>query len=150
MIGCRPATLDEFPVAAQLRAEMGLDWGEDYDAAEPKWRARFCEYFAALQRDGRGQLFLTFDGETPVGMTIVSLRDEWRSYVFGTRFAFVNAVYVKPAYRRRGIGRGLMLRAIAWAEEKKCTRIRLRTSEEGRALYESVGFRSGREMERDL
>lgn len=147
VIECRAAPLEQFAHAAELRQAMERGFDSDFDAQSGGWREKFCEYFGGKQRAGRGQLYLAFDGPAPIGMAIVTLTDEWRSFVFGMRFAFVNAVFVKPEYRRRGIGRDLMLCAIAWAKEKKCARIRLRTSEEGRALYESVGFRPGREME---
>lgn len=150
MIVCRPAAQEEFPVAAGLRQEMGVEMGSDLDARGAEWRAKFCAYFGSKQSEGRGELFLVFDGDRAVGMTAISITDEWRAYCFGTRFAFINAVYVKPEYRRRGIGRELMKHAVTWARERNCLRVRLRTSEDGRALYESVGFKTGREMELDL
>src|SRR5579872_7352779 len=116
---------DALPVAAELRAEMELEFGHDYDSQSENWRERFCEFYGDRQRAGRGQLFFAFDGETPIGMAIVSLVDEWRTHCFGYRFAYVNAVYVRPAYRRRRIGRELMLRAVEWARSRQCKRIRL-------------------------
>lgn len=147
MIEYRPAEPAEFPVAAELRHEMGLEMGSDFDQAGDRWRTRFSVYFRGKQHVNRGQLFMAFENGTAIGMAAVSLTDEWRAFCFNTRFAHVNAVYVKPEYRRRGVARELMQRAIAWAKAKGCSRIRLRTSEEGRALYESVGFAPGREME---
>ncbi len=147
MIRCRPADASEFPVAAQLRQEMGLEMGSDLDARDAGWRTRFCLYFAGKQGMNHGRLFLAFDDGAPIGMAAVSLTDEWRAFCFNMRFAHVNAVYVRPDYRRRGIARELMQCTIAWAKAQGCARLRLRTSEEGRALYESVGFQAGREME---
>jgi len=138
------------PIAAQLRAEMEIEFGDDYDARDPGWREKFCEFYGERQRAGRGQLFFALDGDAIAGMAIVSIVDEWRTHCFGQRFAYVNAVFVRPQYRRRGIARKLMTLAVDWARSQNCVRIRLRTSEDGRALYEALGFRSGREMELDL
>ena len=150
VIECRRAAIEDLVPAAQLRAEMAVEMGNDLDASGTGWRAKFCEFFGEKQRAGCGQLFLAFDGAAPIGMTIISLAQEWRSFCFGTRFGFVNAVYVKPEYRRRGVGRQLLDAATLWAREKGCVRVRLRTSEEGRRLYESAGFVPGREMELEL
>lgn len=150
MIRYVAADLAQFPVAVPLRAEMAAEMGSHLDMSGTAWRDRFCTFFRDKQRDGRAQLFLAYDENEAIGMTIVSLTNEWRTFCFGTQFAFVNAVYVRPEYRRRGAGRELMRRAIEWARAAGCARVRLRTSEEGRALYESVGFHRGREMELDL
>jgi GNAT superfamily N-acetyltransferase len=150
MIAYRAVTLDELPIAAELRQEMGQEMGSDLEARGNEWRAKFCIFFGTRIAQDQGCFLLAFDDGRPVGMVAISLTDEWRAFCFGMRFAFINAVYVKPDYRRRGIGRELMNRAIAWARDRRCNRVRLRTSEDGRALYESVGFVAGREMELEL
>lgn len=149
-IECRAAGANEYPAAADLRQAMALEMGGGFDAMARDWRTKFCAYFGGKQSAGNAQLLLAFDGETPIGCVTVSLAEDYRRYCFGTLSAYVNAVYVKPAYRRRGIARRLMQLAIAWARERGCTRLRLRASEEGRFLYEELGLREGREMEMDL
>jgi GNAT superfamily N-acetyltransferase len=149
-VDCRAASAHEYPVAAQLRQEMALEMGGNFDAAATDWRERFSTYFAAKQTADVAQLFIAYDGDEAVACAIVSILDEYRRYALGTYSAFVNAVYVRPGYRRHGIGKRLMTLAIAWAVDHGCVRVRLRTSDEGRALYERLGFRVGREMELDL
>jgi GNAT superfamily N-acetyltransferase len=146
-IECRAAGVDEYPAAAQLRQEMGLAWGDDFDAKSPDWRTKFCTYFGGKQTSGSAQLFLAYEGGTPIGCAIISILDHYRRYAFGTEIGYVNAVYVRPEYRRRGIASELMEHAIAWARERGCSGVRLRASDEGRVLYERLGFREGREME---
>lgn len=150
VVDCRAGGVAEYPVVAQLRQEMGIEWDEDYDAMSPGWREKFAAYFAARQEAGMAQLFLAYDDDAPVGCVIVSIAEHYRRYVFGTETGYVNAVYVRPAYRRRGIARELMQAAINWCRERGCTGVRLRTSDEGRVLYEALGFRAGREMQLDL
>lgn len=150
MIECRQAKSDEFPLAAALRQEMALEMGDDFDAQSPEWRSKFCAYFSGKQRSGVAHLVLAFDGDEAVGCAVVSIVDDYRRFTFNTVSAFVNAVYVKPAYRRRGIARRLMEMVVAWARRIGCARVRLRTSEDGRALYTAIGFKTGREMELNL
>lgn len=121
--------------------------GGDFDALAPGWRAKFCQYFGGKQAAGNAQLFLAFDTGQAVGCATISILDDYRNFVFNQRAAHVNAVFVKPAYRRRGIARRLMELAVAWARERGCTRVRLRASDEGRLLYQTLGFAAGREME---
>jgi GNAT superfamily N-acetyltransferase len=146
-VECRPAGVDEYPVAAALRQEMALEMGGDFDAKAADWRRKFAAYFGGKQAAGVAQLFVAYDGDVPVGCAIVSILDHYRRYVFGTENGYINAVYVKPAYRRRGIASNLMELAVAWARERGCTSVRLRASDEGRFLYKRLGFREGREME---
>lgn len=150
VVECRAGRADEYPIAAQLRQEMGLGWGDDFDARSKDWRAKFCAYFGGKQAAGTAQLFIAYNGDTPVGCATISISEDYRRYCFGMPSAHVNAVYVLPAYRRRGIARDLMQLAIGWARERGCVRVRLRSSDEGRFLYEHLGFREGREMELDL
>ena len=49
-----------------------------------------------------------------------------------------------------GNSRRLMELAIGWARERSCTRVRLRASDDGRLLYQTLGFAAGREMELSL
>ena len=149
-VECRAASADEFPIAAELRAEMAIEMGNDFDELAKDWRTKFCAFFGGKQSSGNGQLFLAYDRDEPVGCAIVTIPDEYRRACFGILHAHVNAVYVKPALRRQGIARRLMELAVAWSRERGCSRVRLRTSEDGRALYESLGFHEGREMELDL
>ncbi|HLI96712.1 MAG TPA: GNAT family N-acetyltransferase [Candidatus Baltobacteraceae bacterium] len=149
-IECRAAGADEYPAAAQLRADMALEMGSDFDGAAADWRTKFAAYFGGKQAVGGAQLFLAYDGEAPIGCAIISILDHYRRYVFGTEVGFINAVYVHPDYRRRGVANRLMRLAIAWARERGCRSVRLRSSDEGRFLYEQLGFREGREMELDL
>ena len=59
-------------------------------------------------------------------------------------------MYVEREYRRRGIARALMLKMISWCRENRFTSVGLHASEEGRSLYEQLGFKSTNEMRLDL
>jgi len=145
-----PATLEELGVAADLRADMAREMGHDWDREHPGWRARFAEFFADKQRHGDAQVFYARRDGNVVGMAAFSVLDEYRAKAFGKPRGFVNSVYVLTPLRRRGIARALMLAGLTWLRQRGCVMVRLRTSDEGRALYEELGFVAGREMELDL
>ena len=55
--------------------------------------------------------------------------------------AHVIDVYVRPAYRRRGIARDLMQTLVDWCEAQGgIPTATLEASDQGRPLYESLGF----------
>ena len=68
----------------------------------------------------------------------------------GTRRAWVHGVYTEPDFRRRGLARRLMERIVAWCRESGCRAVLLHATEQGRPLYESLGFRSSNEMRLEL
>ena len=55
-------------------------------------------------------------------------------------------VYTEPAYRRKGIARALMDAMIAWCREQGFSSVVLHASNDGRPLYESLGFKQTSEM----
>ena len=148
----RPAGLDELEIAADLRAAMASEMGNQWDRDYPGWRPRFAAYFRDKQRAGTCQTFFAVRNEdgAVVGVAIFSFVDEYRATALGQLRAHVNSVFVVEPWRRRGVGRELMQAGLAWLRERGCVLVRLRASEAGRALYASLGFVAGTEMERKL
>ena len=62
------------------------------------------------------------------------------------RRAWIHSLYVEPSYRRRGIGQRLTQTIIAWCREQGFQWVYLHASEQGRPLYESLGFATSSEM----
>lgn len=59
-------------------------------------------------------------------------------------------VYTEPAYRRRGLARRLMQITLDCCRERGITIATLQASDEGRPLYESMGFKATNEMRIEL
>jgi GNAT superfamily N-acetyltransferase len=64
---------------------------------------------------------------------------------FAERAVILN-VYTEPEFRKRGIARQIMLTILAWVKERSLRSVNLHASDEGRALYEKLGFRATNEM----
>jgi GNAT superfamily N-acetyltransferase len=60
--------------------------------------------------------------------------------------AIVLNVYTEPAFRRRGLARCLMTEIIAWARAVRLESLVLHAADEGRPLYEQLGFVGTNEM----
>jgi GNAT superfamily N-acetyltransferase len=65
----------------------------------------------------------------------------------------IHALYVLPAYRRRGVGTALLHAAIAWGQQHHCLRAELSVlpHNPARRLYQALGFSAfGLEMRKDM
>jgi GNAT superfamily N-acetyltransferase len=63
---------------------------------------------------------------------------------------FIYNVYVEPAYRRRGVARATLAALHQWAQERGLGALALHASEEGRPLYETLGYLPTNEMRIDF
>jgi len=55
-------------------------------------------------------------------------------------------VFTEPQWRRRGIAGLLMKEIITWSKDEHLDRLLLHASDEGRSVYERLGFIAGNEM----
>lgn len=55
-------------------------------------------------------------------------------------------VYTEPRFRKRGIARQLVRAVLAWIEDQGFHSASLHASDEGRHLYEQLGFAGTSEM----
>jgi GNAT superfamily N-acetyltransferase len=62
------------------------------------------------------------------------------------RHALIINVYTEPEWRRHGVAALLMQHIIDWSSEERLDRLVLHASDEGRALYEKLGFVLTNEM----
>ncbi len=63
-----------------------------------------------------------------------------------TQRAVILNVYTEPEFRKRGIGRLIMMAIMAWVREQGLRSVNLHASSEGRPLYEKLGFEPTNEM----
>jgi GNAT superfamily N-acetyltransferase len=59
-------------------------------------------------------------------------------------------VYTEPAHRRHGLARLIVNTILQWCSENQVDHVTLTASEEGRPLYEALGFLPGKEMKLGL
>lgn len=66
--------------------------------------------------------------------------------IVGGRQAIIQNVYTEPEWRRRGLAALLINKIIVWTREQGIESVVLHASEEGRAVYERLGFIQTTEM----
>ena len=156
-IRIRHATPDDAPVIASHRANMFRDMGqvtpEVYDALLRVTEVRLRQALASGEYVG--WLALSPDGSAVIGGAGAQRRlafphpqrlEDGAVGIGEGRHAIVLNVYTDRAWRRRGVADTLMHAVIRWAREERLDRLVLHASDEGRALYERLGFAATNEM----
>ncbi|HZQ17801.1 MAG TPA: GNAT family N-acetyltransferase [Terriglobales bacterium] len=151
-ITIRAAVPEDVSTLVRHRRMMWWDMGRRDETALELMEQAAREYFPSTVRDGSYRAFLAFTENSEVvggGGIVISA---WPGSL-GQREpkrAMILNVYVEPEYRRRGIARDLMKTMIAWCKENGFLKVGLHASDEGRPLYESLGFKPTNEMQLDF
>ena len=108
---CRKAEQTDIDALTELFCEL---FGDD------RREELFSEYTTLLQ-DARQVFFLAFDGDAPIGACHCALRDE---YVNGREYdgtlGYLEAIYVRPPYRKQGAASALVALCEEWARSMGC------------------------------
>jgi GNAT superfamily N-acetyltransferase len=91
--------------------------------------------------------WLALEGERVIAGGAV-LINPWPSHPYDLecRRATILNVYVYPEFRRKGVGRRLMRTMIDWCREQGFAAVYLHASNDGKSLYEGLGFEPTTEM----
>ena len=92
--------------------------------------------------------WITFDGESPVASVGLLLLD-WPPIPFdpaGVLRGYLLNVFVEAEYRRRGLARSLLQISLDESRRRGIRCVSLHASEEGRSLYQALGFTASNEM----
>jgi len=146
-ISIREASLPDIPTILHHRRRMYEDMRYSDDATLARMQQVTEPYLRSAMADGSFRGWLACSGERIVaGAAVVIVPWPAHSYDLECRRATVLNVYTDPEFRRRGIARRLMRTLIDWCRQEGFARIFLHASDDGRALYESLGFEAGNEM----
>ena len=144
----RPATLQDLEVVLYHRRRMFEDMGfTDHRALD----AMIASSTPLLRRglmDGtyRGWLVEASGNRVVAGGGVIILQFQPHPRDPQPQRAWVVNMFTEPEDRRRGIGRQLMETILQWCRAKGMRFLFLHASDDGRLLYESMGFTSSNEM----
>lgn len=146
-ITIRPGSLADIPEVLRQRRAMYEDMNYKDSAKLVAMADLTRTYLETALADGSFRSWLACDGHQPVagGAVIVS---PWPAHPYDLecRRATILNVYTNREYRRRGIARRLMQTMIGWCKQQGLARVTLHASDDGRHLYESLGFEASNEM----
>jgi len=151
-VGIRAATMSDIPILLRHRRLMWWDMGRRDEAALDLMERAAKAYFLRAVPDGsyHGLLATNADSEIIGGGGIVI--SAWPG-VLGQRApkrAMILNLYVERDHRRRGVARALMKAMIRWCQDNGFSNVGLHASDEGRPLYEGLGFKPSNEMRLDF
>jgi GNAT superfamily N-acetyltransferase len=144
----RRATLADGATIARHRRAMFEDIGATRNLEQVE---RAFTDWLPLRLDQTYFHWLAAHDRRPVGSTGVLLLD-WPPSPRDPRggLGFVYNVYVEPAHRRRGVARALLEALHGWARGRGLGALALHASEDGRPLYEALGYLPTNEMRIDF
>jgi len=154
----RPATAADVSLIASHRAAMFRDMGKLAREDVPALIRATADYLQIALPRGEYLAWVadsTTSGSESIGGAGVQLRPilpRPRACDDGLELgpeALVLNVYVVPEWRRRGVGEALMRSLLNALADRNVRRIVLHASEDGRRLYERLGFVSTNEMRLD-
>ena len=150
----RLATVDDAEIISWHRARMFSDMGEIPPHLFEQFRTTSRDRVRELFKSGEYVGWLASPAGKPeqiVAGAGAQLRrvlphpaDE-KAFAQGRQAVIIN-VFTEPEWRRKGLAALLLEHIIQWSREQKLDRLLLHASEQGRALYERLGFVSTNEM----
>ncbi len=151
----RPATIQDIPVMARHRADMFRAMGRLVDPLYDQFLIAARRYFERILPAGEyfGWLVAPCDRpETIIGGAGIQIRGlpptpnaTGTEILQGTQ-GYIANVYTEPEWRRRGIARLIVEHLLDWSRQRGLSVITLHASDEGRPLYEQLGFMATNEM----
>jgi GNAT superfamily N-acetyltransferase len=147
----REASPNDIPEILRQRRRMYEDMHYNDPIALDTMASSSSSYLKTAMAEGSFRAWLATDGDRVVagGAVVIS---PWPAHPYDLqcRRATILNVYTDPEYRRRGIARQLMQTMIAWCTREGFARVTLHASDDGRHLYESLGFEPSNEMRLSL
>ena len=148
----RPATAADVDTMVAFRVRMfrEMGWSDEsrFDSFIPAATAHLREGFSAGSCNG---FVAEATGEDGSRATVAVVALVWQQVAptvrnIEGRVAYILGMFVVPEWRRRGIARTLMTATVQCAIEQHAPLVTLHASDEGRLLYEQLGFVSAPEM----
>jgi GNAT superfamily N-acetyltransferase len=152
------ATRGDVEIISQHRTRMFSDMGELPSELFDSFRAQSFETLQRMFADGNYVGWLAGpknESNRIVAGAGVQLREvpphpqpdaKGKIDIVSGRQAIIQNVYTEPEWRRRGLATLLIERIIDWTREQGIDSLVLHSSDEGRAVYERLGFIATTEM----
>ena len=150
----RRATAQDAEIIAWHRSRMFQDMGDvsddTFEILCSKARVRLKEWLESGDYIGwfatRSDKPETIVGGAGVQLQPILPRPLNASTIGEGRQGTIVNVFTEPQWRRRGIAGRLVKEIITWSRNEQIDRLLLHVSDDGRSVYERLGFIAGNEM----
>ena len=138
----RRAGLDDIATVVDLRLALfrDLDSQTANSALAPAQLAIRDFLQRKMPTDSYIAWLAELDGKVVASTSMVVLEKMPSSHNLTGLEAYLMSVYTLPAYRRLGAAAALVRTALSYARERRISRVSLHASDQGRPLYERLGF----------
>jgi ribosomal protein S18 acetylase RimI-like enzyme len=149
MPATRAATAADAAIITRHRRRMFVDAGRSDNRILDVMEEHFLPWVTEQLQSGKYMGWLALDeaGEVIGGSGLMLL--DWPPHPLdptSIHRGYLLNVYVEPAHRRKHVASRLIELALAEARRRRVRVVALHTTDAGRALYESNGFRDTNEM----
>ncbi|NMO16112.1 GNAT family N-acetyltransferase [Pyxidicoccus fallax] len=135
------AGVDDIDEVIRLRRELMRQFGGLTDANAAAWEEAARRHLLKALPEGRFHVWLAMAGTEAVACSgLVPFERPPAASDLGGLEGYVLNMYTAPAWRGRGLARALLAELMAFAREAGMSKLWLHASEDGRPLYEKVGF----------
>ena len=135
MIATRRATLDDVPLLVSL---MRAFYAESAFSLDDQWATN--SFRSLLDDERKGAIWIVSHDDKPAGYVVLTLR---HSMEYGGQDGFVDDLYVRPPFRRRGLGNAALSALFADCKERNLKAVHVEAARDNtaaRRLYESFGL----------
>jgi ribosomal protein S18 acetylase RimI-like enzyme len=144
----RPGTLADAETVVAHRRAMFSEMGYRDEVAMNHMCNEFRPWLARKMQDNQYLAWFAVDPGGTIASGLGLWLMDWPPHLVGPgpwRANILN-VYTRPESRRMGLARRLMDTALAWCRANDVQAVILHSSDDGRRLYESMGFTPTNEM----
>ena len=140
----RKATLEDMPALVDLMQEF---YAEANYPLDRQWAT--ASFSALLKDDSRGAAWIIFHDSEPAGYVVLTIRF---SMEYGGLDAFIDDLFIRPSYRRQGLGRAALKALFNECERRNVLAVHVEVGHDNvaaKALYLSYGLElqgDGRQM----
>jgi GNAT superfamily N-acetyltransferase len=147
-LSIRAATIGDAESIVAHRRAMFVDMGYRDGAALDSMTAAFRPWLLTRMQASEYLAWVATAADASIVAGLGLWLMDWPPHMIGpgARRGNILNVYTEPTHRRRGIARRLMEAALDWCRSNGIRAVILHASEDGRALYENLGFRPTNEM----
>jgi ribosomal protein S18 acetylase RimI-like enzyme len=131
----RKATLDDIPILVDLMQEFYAEANYPLDG---HWAG--ASFSALMQNESLGVVWIIFHDAEPAGHVVLTIRF---SMEYGGLDAFIDDLFIRSTYRRRGLGRAALRTLFDECERRKVLAVHVEVGHDNvaaKALYHSYGL----------
>jgi GNAT superfamily N-acetyltransferase len=144
----RPATHDDIETLVMHRRAMFFEMGHRDETVLDTMTAAFRPWLLARMETREYLAWVATGSDDSIVAGLGLWLMDWPPHMIGpgARRGNILNVYTEGAHRRRGLARRLMEVALDWCRSNGISAVILHASNDGRALYEKLGFKPTNEM----